>query len=872
MVRQRGGLIGRRSEVEALLEDSGSGPILLRGLPGSGKSAVLEEFNAVLAGRGVPVLKVSFSAGGPVWDRFGFRAVLTAVREQYDCFDTHPRLAHSLDDVSRLCTEDGYADPWTRFCLLHAMSTLFSRLSRSEPITVILDDLDRLPEPIPAAAAIHRSGHTVVASCRIRSTDPVTSLEAVFRQLHEVGPLTPEAASNLLRRLLRSAVAPETESAVQQALGPLWGNPGAISSTVASLRARGEIQVSGGLARLRNSETPVTVPIGHPVFDGLELSGEAGREVVLLAAGPDGLSVDDLPYVAGGGNGAKVAGRLVDSLVEAGVLDCDSSGTIRCRIPGVAAEVGKTTEDRPRNRLHRSIVERMLEDGDLLSVRPGNVARHVALAGREQPVRTDFAAILLDAERSLPDDSPARTRYLYAGWWHSEPGDGRAVRQTELVRHLVRVADYRSMTSFVADALDAGPGEGERAQLALGAVLAALHLGAPVERAVREHLRQCDDAQPVLRLADRWFAGEPVDPAGVSAALLPVWRRIGSTAPQPVRRARLGERRAALLADACAARDLAPVLAAVLGADYRIPERGRLAVFHRVRAGYDEGRWADALSAVAELENVEAVEAPVREHARLLAAEMCGWRGESREAAEWLAAVPEPSRLPHLRAWVEAALCHQAGADDEAFAAGRRAFRIRPASSADPGTSRLLLRLAWLAGHSDDPSHRRAVVDVAESHHQGHRTSRSHGVLALVRGLAGGDETEIRTAERLLRPHRDSELVLLRDPAARMPDSPHGWLRQSHASSPTGVGTEPATAVAGAATDRKAPEVLSDTESRIVELIRAGRTNRQIARMMRMSEKTVEKQLTRLFAKVGCRTRYGLAMAALRIDRQAIGA
>jgi DNA-binding CsgD family transcriptional regulator len=65
---------------------------------------------------------------------------------------------------------------------------------------------------------------------------------------------------------------------------------------------------------------------------------------------------------------------------------------------------------------------------------------------------------------------------------------------------------------------------------------------------------------------------------------------------------------------------------------------------------------------------------------------------------------------------------------------------------------------------------------------------------------------------------------------------------------------------------------VSDVERRIVELIQSGKTNRQIALALLMSEKTVEKHLTRLFAKAGCRTRHGLAMSGLGARQELVGA
>lgn len=53
-------------------------------------------------------------------------------------------------------------------------------------------------------------------------------------------------------------------------------------------------------------------------------------------------------------------------------------------------------------------------------------------------------------------------------------------------------------------------------------------------------------------------------------------------------------------------------------------------------------------------------------------------------------------------------------------------------------------------------------------------------------------------------------------------------------------------------------------ERQILELVQAGRTNRQIAVDIGMSEKTVENYLTRLFARTGCRSRLELAAAGVQ--------
>ena len=61
---------------------------------------------------------------------------------------------------------------------------------------------------------------------------------------------------------------------------------------------------------------------------------------------------------------------------------------------------------------------------------------------------------------------------------------------------------------------------------------------------------------------------------------------------------------------------------------------------------------------------------------------------------------------------------------------------------------------------------------------------------------------------------------------------------------------------------------LSDREREVAELVARGRTNRQVARALSLSEKTVECHLTRIFAKLGIASRAAVARA---IDAPARG-
>jgi DNA-binding NarL/FixJ family response regulator len=69
---------------------------------------------------------------------------------------------------------------------------------------------------------------------------------------------------------------------------------------------------------------------------------------------------------------------------------------------------------------------------------------------------------------------------------------------------------------------------------------------------------------------------------------------------------------------------------------------------------------------------------------------------------------------------------------------------------------------------------------------------------------------------------------------------------------------------------RRAPDELTVTELRVAELASTGITNREIARAVFMSEKTVEAHLARVYRKLGIRSRaeLGAFMASNPLSSQ----
>ncbi len=55
------------------------------------------------------------------------------------------------------------------------------------------------------------------------------------------------------------------------------------------------------------------------------------------------------------------------------------------------------------------------------------------------------------------------------------------------------------------------------------------------------------------------------------------------------------------------------------------------------------------------------------------------------------------------------------------------------------------------------------------------------------------------------------------------------------------------------------PDALTPTEERVAALVAEGRTNREVGTILVVSERTVEGHLSRIYAKVGVRSRAELA-------------
>lgn len=627
-------------------------------------------------------------------------------------------------------------------------------------------------------------------------------------QILDLAPLTDEEIGRLLWQVAAAPVDEAVPRALREHLGPLYGNAGTLVSTVEDLWDRGCLGRVHGVLALRSPRAPIALPAGHRLLREVDA---LGRVLVLLAAGEAELRVDQLPLLAEAtGRTAHEYGHTADRLVRAGVLTHEASGRLRCRCRALGAAVAADTE---------------------------------------MSVRQEIAA-LLGAD--------------------SASGSGS-------VSEFIAAADYERLLGFVAErAGDAA----DRTELAAAAAIASIHLGRAVPAPVRAALglrppvtilpdgtdssRGSRGGGDAVALADRWLAGAPVGVEEVAEC----FGRFRLRSAVPSIDGHAGES----IEDAHALRDLVPVLRSVLGPLYRPPADGPVAAYHRVCRGYAVGDWTDALSAARELTFMSEVDTPAV--AWLLAAEICGWRGEDRQAAAWLAAVGENTEFPALRGWVTTGLRDHAG--DGAFEHGWAWYTTHAARLEEPGAARLLTRLASIAVDSGDRYRARVVLRAT---HARYGPASETGLL--VRGIVEADGASMRAAERVIRKRGTRfELAFACQRVARVSGEPHEWLSEAYELARS-IGaaklvstTRQTMAGCGVAvpTRRARHTDVSDVERQIIELIRSGKTNRQIALALRVSEKTVEKYLTRLFAKAGCRTRHGLAMSGLGAQQELVGA
>ncbi|WP_206794712.1 LuxR family transcriptional regulator [Amycolatopsis sp. MtRt-6] len=848
MIRDCGALPGRGDEVAALEKVAGR-PVLvvLRGAAGVGKTAVLGAVREKWRERGMKIVHVCFSAG--VSGEFGVPAVLAAFRAEFGT-----RCDTRLAAVNRLCgTGSSPSDP----ALFTELTRLFGALRQSGPTAVVFDDLHAVPDPGFTIAAARYAGCTVLAACRDDEAVEPTVLSAFADQVVDLRPLPDCAIDELIAA--RGPVDPAVGPALRAALGSLRGNPGAVQAIHDELERAGRLVPVRGVRCLADPTAPIALPPGHGLVRQVTQLPEPAPALVALAGVAGTIPVDDVLRLAETAGWEPAAcGRAADRLVAAGLLGCDERGELFVPCPALAMAVLDTLGE-------QRMVAGHLFDG----VGDGAfAAEHLARPWAE--VRGDpdvIARWCREAARVRPSASASAARWYRTARAHCAAHDpGRVPDLTRsLLRLLVRIGRHDWLRDLVAEVVAAGVPAGLEYDLAVAAALGALHTGVPVPSAVAAELAADPAGRPPLEFAGHWFDGREAMSLDGFVAAFGAFRLAGAPDAVPVRDQ---------LEIWAGRHDLVSLFGFLFGDEYGVPEGGPLALYHQVITGYHRGEWAEVLSATRALELSGQPTTPVHSQARLLAAEIQACEGEFELAAEWLAAAGE-STFPAIATWAETGLLWRSGRLREAVDAGWRGYE-KAAAAAERGNPIgmhwLLVRLTMLefeAGGGEKLAELRTLAGKWYRRYGGRRLQMAD---LMVTGLVERDFASARAAVEVVRNHdNQSELMRACLIASGIADEPRPWLHEAYDIARRLGGDLLRMTIKARMRERGvtpprrhlASADLSAVELRIIDLIRQGLTNRQIAGALRISEKTVESHLTRLFAKTGCRSRLDLATASI---------
>ena len=881
----------RETELSAVDEAYGR-PLLLivRGQPGMGKTTLLREVHRSWRTRGRGIVRIHCSATTPRWDLFGARAAVKAFRHSFPDTGNYP-LADAMASVNRLCLPESYGSARARSTLLAELVRLFTYLAGTDPGAVLIDDLHAAPDPALAVAAAHRVGCTVVATYRADgwAGRPAGSVSprAFADRVIDLGPLPDDRIDDLLAVAAKEPLDQAVAHALRSALGPLAGNPGTVLDTFESLRREGHLVRFQGYLCLRDPATELALPEDHALVRQVAECGALGGRLLALTASAGRFAMDDLPdFAAATGRDLAADGRTVDRLVAIGALVCDPYGMLRVPCPALVPAVLPGPAWDEASEVHRALAEHLLRGDGTSTADPTAISDHIVLAGSALPPTPAVVPLLERAAALALGVFPVQAAHRYrAALRHVKPGDPAHPRiVAALLPLLVRTGDYEGLTEVVAEAVPKGvraDGGGSRmAELAAYAALGAIHTGRPVPAPVREALTGDSAARGALELAARWFTGRQPLRAREVASVFTILRADGADSVRS-RQAPADTVRTDMADDTDDRFDPVALFRRVLGtAAYGKPVTGPLAAHARIARDYRDGNWAGIPSEARALELAGPPHTPVHHAVRLIAAEVHSTLGDYERSADCLEPTGDDCPFPALRAWASMGLAYRTGEWERARELGW-SYCNASAESTDErsvvGIGRLFVRLAfteWGEGGRRELLPR--LCTEAERWYSRLGGTELKAAALITRAFAERDVVRAYEAVDVLRERGGrSELLRACMTVAFLADDPRPWHQEAHDiarrlgdSLHRTAMTESmgASGLASGTCDdagRSDTAALSGPERRIAALVGRGLTNRQIARELQVSEKTVENNLTQVFAKTGCRSRLDLALAVM---------
>ncbi|MFE6823558.1 AAA family ATPase [Streptomyces sp. NPDC057690] len=329
------------------------------------------------------------------------------------------------------------------------------------------------------------------------------------------------------------------------------------------------------------------------------------------------------------------------------------------------------------------------------------------------------------------------------------------------------------------------------------------------------------------------------------------------------------------LRNATAYADLAGALASVLGDRYPGAGNSTAGLYHAMVRAYLQGDWDRALASARRIEarsRTRGTAAGPAQAARALAADIHCARGELGYARSWLELVPGTVAHP-LVAWARLGVRYWSGQVEQAMEEALDEVRRARRSGLLSGIEKVLVRYLSFALLEAVPQAMERALDELQALDEEVGSPMTREAVLLGRGVVRRDVDSALAALRAVRRRGDVYLELLCHLGlAEIGDDSERWLAEAtRGAQALGIGRATRTSL-GHMTRRRTlvlPRVrpaggeLSEKDIELTTMVSRGATNRQIAARLVWSEKTVERRLTRLFQRTGCRSRVELAAAWL---------
>ncbi|MEU5344934.1 MULTISPECIES: LuxR family transcriptional regulator [unclassified Streptomyces] len=754
----------------------------------------------------------------------------------------------------------------------------------------------------------------------------VSQLTAAVDRLLELRPLRPADVEALVVRRLGRPVEPALVTAVLRALGPLAGVPEAVLSVLDSMDERGDFLELDGHVCLTEPEgalrlTPEVARLSRLCLSSTppDAVGLDARAAVARILEHTEIRLDDLHRLKPGGpSRAGVIDRTLTPLVRDGTLTVDEHGRIGFAVPALAAALRALPTRQHVSSLH-ALITRSLTDRLGAQTAGGGyprLAEHVTAAGAELDDALAVEVLLAAARTDARSDWPRSVRAYASALGRLAPHDRRTPGVLRESAELsLRHADHPGALALgepLVACLEVPGAERDRDVLGYVAgvwALAALyehrlpyvHDAGPRSREVLERApavaglaalagpyglagatRRPGDAVDHGPAADRRPGSGPVPSpaelrllaaaAGSSADLLDALRVLPPDAngTSNVHDTQTLDR----LRNAASHADLSDAMAAVLGDRCTGAGNSTAALYHAMLRDYLEGDWDQALAAARRIEarsRTRGTAAAAAQPARALAAEIHCARGELGHARAWVELIPSAVAHP-LVAWVRLSVRYWSGQVEEALEGARADVRRARRSGLLAGVEKVLLRYLTYSLLEGMPGAMREALDELEALHEEVGSPMTSEAVLFGRGLVHGDVDGALAALRSVHRRGDVYLGLLcRLSLAEIGDDSEQRLAEaSRTAQALGIGRAIRTTLGRVARRsavlpklRPAKAELSAEDVRLTTMVSDGATNRQIAALLARSEKTVERRLTQLFQRTGCRSRAELAAAWL---------